>query len=103
MHSADILKTLNHILFSVYVKHEFIKPGIIERREYQINIAGGDLSAADKLIIDVSMLGIVKKKGLVLRRGAKIGDILFVLLMMLLLGAERLQHIDYLRGNPPMQ
>jgi hypothetical protein len=29
-----------------------------------------------------------------------IGDILFVLVVMLLLGAERLQHIDYLRGDP---
>ena len=29
-----------------------------------------------------------------------IGDILFVLLVMLLLGAERLQHIDYLRSDP---
>ena len=30
-----------------------------------------------------------------------IGDILFVLVVMLLLGAERLQHIDYLRSDPP--
>jgi hypothetical protein len=29
-----------------------------------------------------------------------IGDILFVLVMMILLGAERLQHIDYLRSDP---
>ncbi len=29
-----------------------------------------------------------------------IGDILFILLVMLLLGAERLQHIDYLRSDP---
>ena len=29
-----------------------------------------------------------------------IGDILLVLLIMLLLGAERLQHIDYLRSDP---
>jgi hypothetical protein len=29
-----------------------------------------------------------------------IGDILFVLLVMLLLGVERLQHIDYLRSDP---
>ena len=29
-----------------------------------------------------------------------IGDILFVLVVMLLLGAERLQHIDYLRSDP---
>lgn len=29
-----------------------------------------------------------------------IGDILFILVVMLLLGAERLQHIDYLRSDP---
>jgi len=29
-----------------------------------------------------------------------IGDILFVLVVMLLVGAERLQHIDYLRSDP---
>jgi hypothetical protein len=30
-----------------------------------------------------------------------IGDILFVLVVRLLLGGERLQHIDYLRSDPP--
>lgn len=29
-----------------------------------------------------------------------IGDILFVLLMMILIGAERLQHLDYLKSDP---
>ncbi|UCE06963.1 MAG: transposase [bacterium] len=29
-----------------------------------------------------------------------IADILFILLVMLLIGAERLQHIDYLRSDP---
>jgi len=46
--------------------------------KYKINIAGGDVSSADKLTIDVSMLGVVKKKDLVLRGGAKPGDIIFV-------------------------
>ncbi len=32
-----------------------------------------------------------------------IGDILFILLVMLLIGAERLQHIDYLRSDPLFQ
>jgi len=35
-----------------------------------------------------------------LRGDYHIGDILFVLVVMLLLGAERLQHIDYLRSDP---
>ena len=47
-------------------------------REYKVNIVGGDLSRANRLTIDVSMLGIVEKKNLCLRSGAKIGDIIFV-------------------------
>lgn len=47
-------------------------------RQYKINLAGGDLSRSEKLIIDVSMLGIVEKKYLALRSGAKTGDIIFV-------------------------
>lgn len=47
-------------------------------RKYHINIVGGDISSADKLIIDVSMLGVVEKKNLCLRSGAKTGDIIMV-------------------------
>jgi len=47
-------------------------------RKFKINIVGGDLSQAKQLTIDVSMLGIVEKKCLVLRSGAKRGDIIFV-------------------------
>jgi len=47
-------------------------------RKYKVNIVGGDLSRADKVIIDVSMLGRVEKNRLVLRSGAKQGDIIFV-------------------------
>lgn len=46
--------------------------------EYKVNIVGGDLSRAGKLTIDVSMLGMVEKKYLSLRSGAKRGDIIFV-------------------------
>ena len=46
--------------------------------KYKLNIVGGDLSRASRLSIDVSMLGIVEKKYLCLRSGAKIGDIIFV-------------------------
>lgn len=46
--------------------------------KYNINIVGGDISCARQLIIDVSMLGVVEKKYLALRSGAKIGDIIFV-------------------------
>jgi thiamine-monophosphate kinase len=47
-------------------------------KKFKINIVGGDLSRAGQLVIDVSMLGIVEKKYLVLRNGAKVGDIIFV-------------------------
>ena len=46
--------------------------------KFKINIVGGDLSRARQLTIDVSMLGVVEKKRLVLRSGAKNGDIIFV-------------------------
>ncbi|MDD2927500.1 MAG: thiamine-phosphate kinase [Candidatus Omnitrophica bacterium] len=47
-------------------------------RKYKVNIAGGDLSRSNKIIIDVSMLGQVEKKRLVLRDGARSGDIIFM-------------------------
>jgi thiamine-monophosphate kinase len=47
-------------------------------KKYKINIVGGDISRANKLVLNTSLLGIVEKKNLVLRSGAKIGDIIFV-------------------------
>jgi thiamine-monophosphate kinase len=47
-------------------------------REFKVNIVGGDISKAPKLTIDVSLLGEVEKKNLVLRSGARSGDIIFV-------------------------
>ncbi len=47
-------------------------------KKYKINIVGGDISRASKLMLNVSLLGIVEKKNLVLRSGAKIDDIIFV-------------------------
>ena len=47
-------------------------------RKFNINIVGGDISASSKLIIDVSMLGVVEKNKLCLRQGAKAGDIIMV-------------------------
>lgn len=46
--------------------------------KFNINIVGGDISASEKIIIDVSMSGLVEKKNLVLRSGAKAGDMIFV-------------------------
>lgn len=47
-------------------------------RKFNINIVGGDISAASKLTIDVSMLGEVEKDKLCLRQGARAGDIIMV-------------------------
>jgi len=47
-------------------------------KNYKINLVGGDLSRSEKVTIDVSILGIVEKKNLVLRSGAKVGDIIFI-------------------------
>jgi thiamine-monophosphate kinase len=46
--------------------------------EFKVNIVGGDISRSQELVIDVSIIGIVEKKFLVLRKGAKKGDIIFV-------------------------
>ena len=46
--------------------------------KFDINIVGGDISASDKLVIDVSMLGEVRKNDLCLRSGAKVNDLVMV-------------------------
>lgn len=47
-------------------------------RRFGINIVGGDTSKANKLIINISLMGEVRKKNLVLRSGARKGDIICV-------------------------
>lgn len=47
-------------------------------KEYGISIVGGDISKAPVLTIDLSLYGTVEKKKLVLRSGAKEGDVIFV-------------------------
>lgn len=51
---------------------------IFQARKFRVAIAGGDISRSDKLVIDVSMIGLVRKRNLTLRSGAKKGDIIFV-------------------------
>lgn len=46
--------------------------------KFNINIVGGDISASSKLIIDVSILGVVQKNKLCLRQGARAGDLIMV-------------------------
>ncbi len=45
---------------------------------FRTNIVGGDLSLSREIVVDVSLIGEVKKKKLVLRSGARPGDIIFV-------------------------
>ncbi len=46
--------------------------------KFNVNIVGGDISSSSKLIIDVSMLGVVEKDKLCLRSGARSGDLIMV-------------------------
>ena len=53
--------------------------GLIDLADiFKINIVGGDLSRSEKITLDVSMLGLVEKKYLVLRDNARVGDMIFV-------------------------
>lgn len=47
-------------------------------KEFRINIVGGDTNKSKNIVINVSLLGEVEKKFLVLRNGAKNGDLIFV-------------------------
>ncbi|OIO80605.1 MAG: thiamine-phosphate kinase [Candidatus Omnitrophica bacterium CG12_big_fil_rev_8_21_14_0_65_43_15] len=46
--------------------------------KFNVNITGGDTVSSDKIVIDISMAGVVKKNNLTLRSGAKLGDAIFV-------------------------
>jgi len=53
--------------------------GIISQaKKFKVAIVGGDISQSGKLIIDIGLVGLVEKKNLVRRGGAKQGDIIFV-------------------------
>jgi thiamine-monophosphate kinase len=47
-------------------------------KKHGINIVGGDISKADKIVINICLAGFVEKKKLTLRSGARAGDIIFV-------------------------
>ncbi|MFC1704585.1 thiamine-phosphate kinase [Candidatus Omnitrophota bacterium] len=47
-------------------------------KKYNINIVGGDTNRAQSIVINVALLGFVEKKNLIVRSGAKEGDIIFV-------------------------
>ena len=45
---------------------------------FGVNIVGGDMAESKKIVIDVSLIGEVKKKNLTLRSGAKKGDLILM-------------------------
>ncbi|OGX34280.1 MAG: hypothetical protein A2787_08750, partial [Omnitrophica WOR_2 bacterium RIFCSPHIGHO2_01_FULL_48_9] len=47
-------------------------------KKYRVTIVGGDTVRSDKLIINIALLGEVKRKALTTRAGAKRGDWIFV-------------------------
>jgi len=47
-------------------------------KRFKINIVGGDTNRSKKIIIDVSLIGQIEEKNLVLRKGARKGDQIFV-------------------------
>ena len=46
-------------------------------QKYKIDIVGGNMTHSKEIVVNVAMLGFVEKKYLVLRSGAKIGDLIF--------------------------
>lgn len=47
-------------------------------QEFDVKLIGGNLTAADKFFVDITVLGEVKKEDVVRRQGAVIEDIIFV-------------------------
>ena len=47
-------------------------------KRFAVSIVGGDTVRAPQVIVDVAILGTVQPKCLTLRRGARVGDVLFV-------------------------
>ncbi|MDD5174242.1 MAG: thiamine-phosphate kinase [Candidatus Omnitrophica bacterium] len=45
---------------------------------FGVNIVGGDMAESGSIVIDISLIGEVENKKLVLRSGAKIGDVIMV-------------------------
>lgn len=49
-----------------------------EAKRYQVELIGGDTSLSQKIVINICLLGEGRKRDLLLRKGAKAGDDLFV-------------------------
>ena len=49
-----------------------------EAKQYQVELIGGDTSLSQKTVINICLLGSGRKRDLLYRRGARVGDDLFV-------------------------
>jgi thiamine-monophosphate kinase len=62
--------------------------------KFGVNIVGGDVSRSEKVIIDVSLIGEVEKSNLVMRSGAKKGDV--ILVTGSIGGSSKGKHLDFM-------
>ena len=62
--------------------------------KFGINIVGGDTAKSKSLVIDVSLIGEVEKKNLILRSGAKAGDLIVV--TGYIGGAAKGKHLNFM-------
>jgi len=71
-----------------------------EARRFCVDLLGGDTSLSQKIVINICLLGEGKKKGLLFRRGARVGDDLFITgtLGDAALGLKILQKKGLMRG-----
>jgi thiamine-monophosphate kinase len=60
--------------------------------EYGVKVIGGDTNRSERIVIDVSIIGFVEKKRLMLRSGAKTGDLILVTGPM---RSGRRSHLDF--------
>ncbi len=73
---------------------EKIVDGMIRlANRYKINIVGGDVTRSRKLVIDVSLIGEVEKRNLLLRSGARAGDM--ILVTGVIGGSVRRKHLNF--------
>lgn len=62
-------------------------------KKFNVNIVGGDTAKSGKLVIDISLIGEVEKKNLVLRSGAKPGD--FIMVTGAIGGSQKGRHLNF--------
>jgi thiamine-monophosphate kinase len=74
------------LLVSLGLPRKFMRKDVAEiarglnagAREYGAYVIGGDTNAASDLVVSISLFGVAKRKALMLRSGAKAGDIVAV-------------------------